>query len=206
MSKYEYKKYKDYDDHDDDDDDYEYNYNEVVYQQTNVNAPTTVINQIVNEVVYQQTNVNTTTTVVNEIVNEVVVNVVADDTPDPITNYIYGTRRSDYLNGTDQNDVIYGYQKNDILIDGLGADRLYGGAGKNTYTMTADGQVDIAYIKRDKKVDTITSLGLEDRIDILGNKVSFAQLDDGIGIYSKHRLQAIYTGDFTLEQIKTITV
>ena len=203
MSKYEHEEH---DDDDYDDDDYEYNHNEVVYQQTNVNAPTTVVNQIVNETVYQQTNVNTTTTVVNEIVNEVIVNVIDNDTPDPITNYIYGTRRSDYLNGTDQNDFIYGYQKNDTLIDGLGADRLYGGGGKNTYTMTADGQVDISYIKVDKKVDTITSLGLEDRIDILGRNITFSELDDGIGIYSKHRLQAIYTGDFTLEQIKIITV
>lgn len=177
MSKYEHE----HEEHDDyDDDDYEYNKTEVVYQQTTVNVSTTVV-------------------------NEVVVNVI-DNTPDPITNYIYGTRRSDYLNGTDQNDVIYGYQKNDTLIDGLGADRLYGGGGKNTYTMTADGQVDISYVRVDKKVDTITSLGLEDRIDILGSNVSFVQLDDGIGIYSKHRLQAIYTGDFTLEQIKTLTV
>ena len=182
MSKYEHE--YEHKKHDYDDDDYEYNYNEVVYQQTTVNVNTTVV---------------------NEVVNEVVVDII-NDTPDPITNYIYGTRRNDYLLGTDQNDFIYGYQKNDTLIDGLGADRLYGGGGKNTYTMTADGQVDIAYIKCGRKVDTITSLGLEDRIDILGNKVSFAQLDDGIGIYSKHRLQAIYTGDFTLEQIKTLTV
>lgn len=175
MSKYEHEEHDDYDD------DNEYNFNEVVYQQTTVNVTTTVV-------------------------NEVVVNVIDNDTPDPITNYIYGTRRSDYLNGTDQNDFIYGYQKNDTLIDGLGADRLYGGGGKNTYTMTEDGQVDITYVRVDRKVDTITSLGLEDRIDILGSKVSFAQLDDGIGIYSNHRLQAIYTGDFTLEQIKTITI
>lgn len=164
----------------DNDDDNEYNFNEVVYQQTTVNITTTVV-------------------------NEVIVNII-NDTPDPITNYIYGTRRKDYLTGTDQNDFIYGYQKNDTLIDGLGADRLYGGGGKNTYTMTEDGQVDITYVRVDRKVDTITSLGLEDRIDILGSNVSFAQLDDGIGIYSNHRLQAIYTGDFTLEQIKTITV
>lgn len=153
-----------------------------------------------NQVVYQQTNVTTT------VVTEVVVNVIDNDTPDPVTNYIYGTRRKDYLQGTDQNDFIYGYQKGDVLIDGLGSDRLYGGGGKNTYTMTADGQVDIAYIKKDNKVDTITSLGLEDRIDILGKNVSFAELDNGIGIYSNHRLQAVYTGDFTLEQIKTLTV
>ena len=170
-----------HEEHDDYDDDNEYNHNEVVYQQTTVNVTTTVV-------------------------NEVIVNVIDNDTPDPITNYIYGTRRKDYLTGTDQNDFIYGYQKNDTLIDGLGADRLYGGGGKNTYTMTADGQVDITYVRVDRNVDVITSLGLEDRIDILGNKVSFAQLDDGIGIYSNSRLQAIYTGDFTLEQIKTITI
>ena len=178
MSKYEHEHEER--DHDDDDNN-EYNYNEVVYQQTNVNVTTTVV-------------------------TEVVVNVFENDTPDPVTNYIYGTRRKDYLTGTDQNDVIYGYQQGDTLIDGLGADRLYGGGGKNTYTMTEDGQVDISYIKVDRKVDTITSLGLEDRIDILGNKVSFAQLDNGIGIYSNSRLQAIYTGHFTLEQIKTITI
>lgn len=177
MSKYEHE----HEEHDDYDDDYEYNETEVVYQQTTVNVTTTVV-------------------------NEVIVNVIDNDTPDPITNYIYGTSRSDYLNGTDQNDFIYGYQKNDTLIDGFGADRLYGGGGKNTYSMTEDGQVDISYVKVDRKVDTITSLGLEDRIDILGSNVSFAQLDDGIGIYSNHRLQAIYTGDFTLEQIKTITI
>lgn len=180
MSKYEHE-HEEHDDHDDDDN--EYNYNEVVYQQTSVD-------------------VNVTTTVVTEVV----VNVFENDTPDPVTNYIYGTRRKDYLIGTNQNDVIYGYQKGDVLVDGLGSDQLYGGAGKNTYTMTADGQVDISYIKVDGKVDVITNLGLEDRIDILGNKVSFVQLDDGIGIYSNHRLQAIYTGDFTLEQIKTITI
>lgn len=185
MSKYEHKEH--------DHDDKEHNETEVVvYQQTDVNVNTTIVNQVV----------------VNEtIVNEIVVNVINNTpTPDPITNYIYGTRRNDYLMGTDQNDVIYGYQKNDILIDGLGADRLYGDKGKNTYSMTSDGQTDIAFIKCDKKVDTITSLGLEDRIDILGSNVSFAQLGDGIGIYSKHRLQAVYTGDFTLEQIKTITI
>lgn len=148
-------------------------------------------------VIYEQITVNTT------VVNNVVVNVIQQD---PITNYIYGTRRNDYLLGTDKNDVIYGYQKNDILIDGLGADRLYGDKGKNTYTMTADGQTDIAFIKCDKKVDTITNLGFEDRIDILGSNVSFAQLDNGIGIYSNHRLQVIYTGDFTLDEIKTITI
>lgn len=151
-------------------------------------------------------NYSTNTTVVNQVLNNNIVNVVIEDEETPQTNYIYGTRRKDYLTGTNHNDFIYGYQKGDVLIDGLGSDRLYGGGGKNTYTMTADGQVDIAYIKKDNKVDTITSLGLEDRIDILGKNVSFAELDNGIGIYSNHHLQAVYTGDFTLEQIKTITI
>lgn len=172
------------------DDDYDYDYEDDHKNKT----------YDYNQVVYQQTNVTTT------VVTEVIVNVIDNDTPDPVTNYIYGTRRRDYLQGTDQNDFIYGYQKGDILIDGLGSDRLYGNGGKNTYTMTADGQVDIAYLKKDKKVDTITSLGLEDRIDILGKNVSFAELNSGIGIYSNNHLQAIYTGDFTLEQIKTITI
>jgi len=178
MSKYEHE----HEEHDhDDDDNNEYNYNEVVYQQTNVNVTTTVV-------------------------TEVVVNVIDNDDSHSVTNYIYGTRRKDYLTGTGQDDIIYGYQQGDTLIDGFGADRLYGDKGKNTYTMTDDGQTDITFIKCDKKVDTITSLGFEDRIEILGSDISFAELDSGIGIYSNHRLQAIYTGDFTLEQIKTITI
>ena len=166
---------------------------------------TTIVNQTNNQVVVNKV-------VANEVViNEVSIsNVVKVDTvaevQDPITNYIYGTNRRDYLHGTEQDDVIYGYKKRDVLIDGGGSDRLYGGKGKNTYTMSADNQLDVCYIKVDKKVDTITSLGIEDRIDILGKKISFAKLNDGIGIYSKDRLQAIYTGGFSLNHIESVTI
>ena len=215
MTKYKFDVEHDYDDDDRDDWDDHDDHDDDNKTQQQVNVETTVVNEINNQVVVND--VVTNQVVVNEVVtNEVVINevsignVVEVDTvtevQDPITNYIYGTNRRDYLQGTEQDDVIYGYKKRDVLIDGGGSDRLYGGKGKNTYTMSADNQLDVCYIKVDKKVDIITNLGIEDRIDILGKKISFDRIDGGIGIYSKHRLQAIYTGDFSLNRIESITI
>jgi Ca2+-binding RTX toxin-like protein len=179
-----------------DENDYEYSHqsNDVV-----VYDVITVTNTVVNEVA---------NVIVNEVVNVNTVNVVVDVAEPPTTkNYIYGTRRKDYLTGTDLNDVIKAYQGNDVLIDGLGSDILKGGKGKNTYSVTADGSIDMVKIQKDNRIDEIVSIGLEDRIVMGSSHTTFGTVDEGIGIFYKNRLQVVYTGDdLTLEQIKTITV
>lgn len=145
--------------------------------------------------------------IVNETKFEIFVEVIVEvNDRDPITNYIYGTRWNDYLVGTDSDDVIYGYKGNDTIIDGKGSDRLYGGKGRNTFQLSADQMTDVVFITRDKKVDVIEGIGLEDRIDILGGKLSFDSTDRGIEIFSKGKLCAIYKGDLSLEQIQSLTV
>ena len=185
----------DYDDRDDrddrDDDDIEF---EIVMNNTTTNNTTTNITN--NTTVINDTVVNNTTVVDNIINNDV-----------ETKNYIYGTRRKDYLTGTDLDDVIYGYNGNDTLIGGLGADVLRGGRGKNKYSSAPDDATDLIYIRKDNKVDKITSIGLEDRVVIKGNRISISETDRGVGIFYKDKLQALYTGDeLSFTEFKSIVV
>lgn len=212
MSKYEYDRYDD--EHDDKYDDNHKNEAEespwsqkdIVIPVVEVVAPvTTVVNNVVNVVVNPpEVQVVTNITVVNEQTED---NIVPPTPKPPAPNYIYGTSKNDYLVGTDLDDVIYGYQRNDTLIDGTGADKLYGAKGKNTYRCTADGQVDFVYVKKDKQPDTVQFVGLEDRIDLPGSKFTFHPVTQGIGIFLKNQLQAVYTGDnLSVSQLQSITV
>ena len=181
----------DHDDHDDiDDDDFEF---EVVNNTTTNNTTTNITN---NTTVINNTVVNNTTVVDNIINNDV-----------ETKNYIYGTRFKDYLIGTDADDVIYAYNANDTLIGGLGADKLIGGRGKNKYSSAPDDATDLIYIRKDNKVDKITSIGLEDRVVIKGNRISISETDRGVGISYKNKLQALYTGDeLSFTKFKSIVV
>ena len=92
-------------------------------------------------------------------------------------------------------------------LGGLGSDVLKGGRGKNKYSSAPDDAIDFIYIRKDNKVDKITSIGLEDRVVIKGNHISISETDKGIGIFHNHTLQALYTGDeLTFTEFKSIVV
>jgi hypothetical protein len=68
-------------------------------------------------------------------------------------------------------------------------------------------EADLIYIRKDNKVDKITSIGLEDRVVIKGNHITVSETDSGIGIFYKDKLQALYTGDeLTFTEFKSIVV
>ena len=109
--------------------------------------------------------------------------------------------------GNDELRAGYGH---DVLDGGSGADILYGGGGRNTFNNNADGAVDEIYVLSDyhshgyswgrlhkgANADTISSLGTEDRITILGatsNDLTIRQLSDGLGIFAAGSLEAIVT-------------
>ena len=109
--------------------------------------------------------------------------------------------------GNDELRAGYGH---DILDGGTGADILYGGGGRNTFNNNDDGAVDEIYVLSDyhshgyswgrlhkgANADTISSLGTEDRITILGatsNDLTIRQLSDGLGIFAAGSLEAIVT-------------
>jgi hypothetical protein len=177
-----------------------------------VSPVTTVVNNIVNVVVSppQVAVNNSVVVVVDKQINNSIPAPEPAPKPDPVPqtpNYIYGSSKKNYLVGTALNDVIYGYQENDTLIDGTGADKLYGGKGKNIYRCSADGQVDFVYVNKDKQPDIIQFMGLEDRIDIRGSKFTFQATSRGIEIFSKYGLQAIYTGNnLSIEQVQAATI
>ena len=196
-------KYEDYD-YDDDDRDYEHDEDD----DGGGGKVTPVVYNNINVVINETTNNTTNTKVIN---NTVVNNTTVVDTViinhNKTKNYIYGTRRKDYLTGTDADDVIYGYNANDTLIGGLGSDKLKGGKGKNTYSSASDGAVDLIYVNKDNRVDTITSIGLEDRVVIKGSHISISETSEGIGVFYKDRLQALYTGDeLSFAEFKSIVV
>jgi Ca2+-binding RTX toxin-like protein len=131
---------------------------------------------------------------------------------------IWGAERpgpSNRLIGTDAPDRLIGGPADDQLQGLAGPDQLRGGGGSNWYASPADGAQDWLVISRDgsrrlrraaRTVDVITEIGTEDRIGILGarsRQLAFERVAvespsygplEGIGIFAKGRLEALYTG------------
>ena len=125
-------------------------------------------------------------------------------------DYLGGGGGRDVMNGGRGNDELRGGYGHDVLDGGEGSDLLYGGGGRNTYNNNNDGALDEIYVLSDyhshnqptgrlhngANADTISSLGREDRITILGtttNQLSIRQLADGLGIFASGSLEAIVT-------------
>ena len=163
--------------------------------------------------VNETTNNNTD---VNSVVN---VNVNVTNLAQP--NYIYGTKRNDVLTGTQYSDYIYGKKGNDTITGNGATDYLYGQKGRNTY-YAEDSVQDFIYITRDakskldyKRADVIASADAIDRVDVLGvsaskikvREVTLPSGETEIGIFTKGRLEAIYTGgNLTLAQVEGMII
>lgn len=145
----------------------------------------------------------------------------------PLGQRLIGTEGNDTLIGGLGPDFLRGELGNDQLIGGGGGDQLWGGSGSNLFRSSADGVSDWLLISRDGSrkirqaaatVDVIQELGSEDRIGILGartKQLRFKPVNlesaswgplDGIGIFAKNKLEAIYTGgDFTRADLRGLT-
>ena len=80
---------------------------------------------------------------------------------------LWGQAGNDSLNGGAGNDVLRGGAGNDVLNGGTGDDQLVGGAGADVFRYDARGW---GY---DQVFDFVIG---EDRIDMAGSAVSFAQI------------------------------
>jgi Ca2+-binding RTX toxin-like protein len=145
---------------------------------------------------------------------------------------IRGGAGSDLIDAGAGNDIIKAGDGDDIITGGSGADQIWGGFGKNVFLNEKDGSIDRLFITSDQyvpnpnldnrasnntdghNVDTIKSLDSFDKINILGvstQDLSFFQTvapsgSQGIGIYAKGTLEAIYTGgDLSTQQIRSMT-
>lgn len=146
------------------------------------------------------------------------------------TDIIRGLAGWDILDGQGGNDLIHGGNGRDIISGGTGADELHGDFGWNTYTSEADGSIDLIAIKSDQflvnwwygkagnspngeKADIIEELDRNDQIVILGvstGDLTFARTSghgvEGIGIFAKDILEALYIGDnLSIPQLQAIT-
>ena len=125
-------------------------------------------------------------------------------------DFLGGGGGRDVMNGGLGNDELRGGYGHDILDGGVGEDILYGGGGRNTFNNNDDGELDHLFVLSDyhshnqptgrlhngANADTISSLGEEDRITILGattDELSIRQLNDGLGIFASGSLEAIVT-------------
>ena len=125
-------------------------------------------------------------------------------------DFLGGGGGRDVMNGGFGNDELRGGYGHDILDGGFGEDILYGGGGRNTFNNNDDGELDQLFVLSDyhshnqptgrlhngANADTISSLGEEDRITILGattDELSIRQLNDGLGIFASGSLEAIVT-------------
>ena len=136
----------------------------------------------------------------------------------------------DIIDGNGSDDLIHGGNGRDIIHGGDGADELHGDFGWNTFKSEEDGWSDLIVIKSDQhlsnwwygkegnspngeKADFIEGLDTIDLIKIIGvstEDLSFKNTthrgQNGIGIYAKGTLEAIYTGtNFSISDIKKIT-
>ena len=123
----------------------------------------------------------------------------------------------DVMNGGFGNDELRGGYGHGILDGGFGEDILYGGGGRNTFNNNDDGELDQIFVLSDyhshnqptgrlhngANADTISSLGEEDKITILGattDELSIRQLNDGLGIFASGPLEAIVTDSAGAQQ------
>ncbi len=129
-----------------------------------------------------------------------------------------GNAGNDYINGDLGDDIIYGGRGSDTISGGDGADELYGNSGQNVFSNSADGSIDIIYIRcnrrkpgrnrrkknkaSNKNFDIIDELDINDQINLIGTKTKQISIQatttlglNGLGIISNGSLQALYLGD-----------
>ena len=125
-------------------------------------------------------------------------------------DFLGGGGGRDVMKGGNGSDELRGGYGHDILDGGAGSDILYGGGGRNTFNNNNDGSIDQLFVLSDyhshnqptgrlhngANADTISSLGVEDKITILGastSELSIRQLTNGLGIFASGSLEAIVT-------------
>lgn len=137
----------------------------------------------------------------------------------------------DILNAGDGDDLVHGGNGRDIITGGSGSDELHGDFGWNTYKDQRDGSIDLIAVKSDhflsnwlygkagnspngEKSDIIEGLDSHDKIKIIGVSDSDLTYEEGVnhknvngvGIYAKGVLEALYTGgDLSVSQISSMT-
>lgn len=136
----------------------------------------------------------------------------------------------DIVCGGAGNDLIHTGNGRDILTGQRGSDELWGGLGLNTYRSERDGSIDLLVIKSDQwlfnrllgkslnnhsgeKCDIIEGLDPFDKVIIQGctsNELTFANTTahglNGIGIFARGALEALYTGnDLTINELTAMT-
>ena len=145
-----------------------------------------------------------------------------------------GLAGADDLFGDDGDDIIGGGDGDDALDGGLGRDALIGGFGSNLFRDCADGSRDRIRIRSDQwvvnpllgsagnngdgqRADLIEELDRRDRVVIVGVRTRRLRFErvattlqgvayEGIGIYAKGALEAIYLGDdLNRRQLQQIT-
>ncbi|MFZ4803522.1 MAG: FKBP-type peptidyl-prolyl cis-trans isomerase [Synechococcus lacustris] len=143
---------------------------------------------------------------------------------------ISGEKLNDEIYAGDGNDFIHAGNGKDVITGGDGSDEIWGDFGWNTYKADNDNVKDLIVIKSDQwlvnpiygtagnspngeKCDIIESLELVDRLKIVGvdtTELTFATARahdlNGIGIYAKGALEALYIGtELNLGQLQSIT-
>lgn len=148
--------------------------------------------------------------------NNNVVNINSNNTTNIYVNSFNGTTGRDTLTGTAKadkidgkagNDLLIGNAGNDSIIGGAGNDTMYGGTGKNV--IDAGAGRDRLFIDTEGKADLADTLRNLDRTDRIffeeTSKLSFSKVTQGIGIFADGALEAIVTGNFTIDAVTKMT-
>jgi Ca2+-binding RTX toxin-like protein len=118
-----------------------------------------------------------------------------------------GTAESDQIAGQRGNDILNGAGGNDNLIGGAGKDQLFGGIGTNT--LDGGGGRDIYNVAAETnaaQADILKKFTGNDRINIIGGaNLTFQEMNDGIGIFNNGSLQALATGNVSLDAVRNAT-
>lgn len=118
-----------------------------------------------------------------------------------------GTTQNDQLAGLNGNDILRGAQGNDSVIGGKGNDQLFGGLGLNTLDGGAGRDIyNVAAETNAAQADILKNFTGADRINIIGGaNLTFQSMQDGIGIFNNGTLQALATGNVTLDAVRNAT-
>ncbi|MDC0303111.1 hypothetical protein OAL13_00660 [bacterium] len=115
-------------------------------------------------------------------------------------DHLYGDNGLDTIYGEDGGDFIIGGDGDDTLWGGKGADLIYGQGGFNTFLWELDDNWDRIVISADGITDVIYSLDAFDEIIVhgaLSQELSFARMSEGIGVFARGVLEAMYLNDGT---------
>ncbi|MGD1913481.1 MAG: calcium-binding protein [Rivularia sp. (in: cyanobacteria)] len=97
---------------------------------------------------------------------------------------LFGTADGNFINGREGDDGLIGRNGNDFLNGGAGKDTLIGGNGDDTLFGGLNDDIlrggagnDIFFLAKNQGLDTITDFQLDKDSIILGNGLSFGQLN-----------------------------